>query len=59
MAKNEVDALMVSTLEKVKGIVKACPFTPEDRRKIMEIEQDAEKRSLMGLGKVVNVGVRA
>ena len=58
MDKNEIDALMVSTLEKVKGIVKACPFASEDRRKIMDIEEDAEKRSLMGLGKVVNVGVR-
>jgi hypothetical protein len=58
MDKNEADALMVSTLEKVKGIVKASPFAPEDRRKIREIEEDAEKRSLMGLGKVVNVGVR-
>ena len=58
MDKNEIDALMVSALEKVKGIVKACPFASEDHRKIMEIEEDAEKRSLMGLGKVVNVGVR-
>jgi hypothetical protein len=58
MDKNETDALMVSTLKKVKGIVNASPFAFEDRRKIMEIEQDAEKRSLMGLGKVINVGVR-
>jgi hypothetical protein len=58
MDKNETDALMVSTLEKVKGIVKACPFASEDRRKIMDIEEDAEKRSLMGLGQVINVGVR-
>jgi hypothetical protein len=58
MDKNETDALMVSALEKVKGIVKALPFASEDRRKIMEIEEDAEKRSLMGLGKVTNVGVR-
>jgi hypothetical protein len=57
MDNSEADALMVSALEKVKGIVKACPFAFEDRRKIMEIEQDAEKRSLMGLGKVINVGV--
>ncbi len=58
MDKNETDALMVSALEKVKGIVKACPFSSDDHRKIMEIEEDAEKRSLMGLGKVINVGVR-
>ena len=58
MDKNQADALMVSALEKVKGIVKACPFAAEDCHKIIEIEQDAEKRSLMGLGKVINVGVR-
>jgi len=58
MDKNETDALMVSTLEKVKGIIKARPVAFEDCRKIMEIEEDAEKRSLMGLGKVINVGIR-
>jgi hypothetical protein len=58
MDKSETDTLMVSALEKVKGIIKALPFASEDRRKIMEIEEDAEKRSLMGLGKVTNVGVR-
>lgn len=58
MDRNETDTLLVSTLEKVKGIVKAFPFASEDRHKIMEIEEDAEKRSLMGLGKVINVGVR-
>ena len=58
MVKNETDTLMISTLEKVKGIIKAYSFATEDRRKILEIEEDAEKRSLMGLGKVINVGVR-
>jgi hypothetical protein len=57
MDKNETDALMVSTLEKVKGINKAEPFALKDRAKVKEIEKDAEKQSLMGLGKVVNVGV--
>jgi hypothetical protein len=55
---SSIDELMVSTLERVKGIVKAAAFVGEDRRRIMEIEEDAEKRSLMGLGKVVNAGVR-
>ena len=58
MDNSGIDGLMVSTLENVKGIVKASPFVDEDRHKIMEIEEDAEKRSLMGLGKVVNAGVR-
>jgi hypothetical protein len=58
MEKNETDTLMVSALEKVKGIVRAKPFAFEDRVKIEQIEADAEKQSLMGLGKVVNVGVK-
>jgi hypothetical protein len=58
MDKNESDALMVSTLEKVKGINRAKPFADPDRARIEQIEADAEKQSLMGLGKVVNVGIK-
>lgn len=58
MDKREADTLMVPALKKVKGIVEASPFSSEDHQKIIDIEQDAEKRSLMGLGKVVNTGVR-
>jgi hypothetical protein len=49
---------MSEALGKVKGIVQARVVSPEDRVKILAIEQDAETRSLMGLGKVVNRGVR-
>jgi hypothetical protein len=58
MEKNEADALMVSALENVRGINKARPIAFEDREKIEQIEAEAEKQSLMGLGKVVNVGVK-
>lgn len=58
MDKRMADGMMISALKKVKGIVEASPFLFEDRDKIIDIEQDAEKRSLMGLGKVVNTGVR-
>ncbi len=58
MDKKEADARMVPTLKKVKGIVNASLFSSEDHQKIIDIEQDAENRSLMGLGKVVNTGVR-
>ena len=58
MDKRVADGVMVSALKKVKGIVEATPFLFEDRQKILDIEQDAENRSLMGLGKVVNTGVR-
>ena len=58
MEKRVADGLMVSALTKVKGVAEASPFSSEDHQKIIDIEQDAENRSLMGLGKVVNTGVR-
>jgi hypothetical protein len=58
MDREEADAAILQAVRKSKGIVKAAPFLPEDRRKIMDIEADAEERSLMGLGKVINTGVR-
>jgi len=58
MDRRVTDGLMVSALKKAKGIVEASSFSSEDQQKIIDIEQDAENRSLMGLGKVVNTGVR-
>jgi len=58
MDKRVADAVLLSALKNAKGIVEASPFLFEDRQKILDIEQDAENRSLMGLGKVVNTGVR-
>jgi hypothetical protein len=58
MDKKKADGLIISTSKKVKGIVEVCVFSDQDRQKLFEIEQDAEERSLMGLGKVVNTGVR-
>jgi len=52
-----IDEVMITAMKKAKGIAEALPFSSEDRQKIIGIEQDAEKRSLMGLGKVVNSGV--
>ncbi len=45
-------------MKKVKGIQDFCEIHFEDRQKILELEEEAEKRSLMGLGKVINSGVR-
>ena len=58
MDRKEADASIVRAVKKSKGIIEAAPFLPEDRAKIMDIEADAEERSLMGLGKVINTGVR-
>ncbi len=52
-----IDPLVVSALARVRGIRAARPVAPEDIGKIVGIEQEAEARSLMGLGKVVNSGI--
>jgi hypothetical protein len=58
MDKKKADGLIIPALKKAKGIVEVFVFSDQDLQKLFEIEQDAEKRSLMGLGKVVNTGVR-
>lgn len=49
---------MTIALKNVKGILKAGPFSGNDCRKLLDIEQEAEKKAFMGLGNVVNAGVR-
>ena len=56
--RTKADALMIAALKKVKGLVEASPFSEKDSQQVLGIEEDAEKRSLMGLGKVTNTGVR-
>jgi hypothetical protein len=57
MDRKMIDEVMIAALNKGKGIVEVCPFSDEDRRKVLDIEQEAEKKSLMGLGKVINSGM--
>lgn len=57
MDRKMTDELMVAALSKGKGIVNVCRLSDEDRQKILEIEHEAEKKSLMGLGRVINSGV--
>lgn len=57
-AAQTTEELLVAAIRKVKGIVEVAALPPQERRRVQEIEQDAEQRSLMGLGKVVNSGVR-
>lgn len=59
MDDTKPNEVMLKMLSNVKGIVNACPVSDGDRQIILDIEQDAENRSLMGLGKVINTGVRA
>jgi hypothetical protein len=54
----KADAVMIAALKKVKGILKAAPFSEKDSQQVLDIEDEAEKHSLMGLGKVTNSGIR-
>jgi hypothetical protein len=58
MDRKMIDGVMISALRNVKGIVNSCPLPNDDHPRILEKELEAEERSLMGLGKVVNTGVR-
>jgi NAD-dependent dihydropyrimidine dehydrogenase PreA subunit len=52
------DELIQDALGQVKGMLRVAAVAQEDRREIQNIEEEAESRSLMGLGKVINVGIR-
>jgi hypothetical protein len=58
MEKKDMDVLVTAALKGTKGIVNAAPLAVEHRERIFALEKDAEERSLMGLGKVVNAGVK-
>jgi len=58
MDRKMIDGVMIAAFRNVKGIVNSCPVPTEDYSQILEKEIEAEKRSLMGLGKVVNAGVK-
>ena len=58
MDRKAADAAILEAVANSKGIVEVTPFLWEDRGKIVDIEADAEERSLMGLGKVINTGVK-
>jgi hypothetical protein len=58
MDRHLIDEMIMSAMRNIKGLVDCCPLPEEDYAAILEKELEAEKRSLMGLGKVVNAGVR-
>lgn len=45
-------------LRQVKGLIEIALVYEEERREIERVEKQAEAKSLMGLGKVVNSGLR-
>lgn len=58
MERKKTDRLITTAMERAKGIVRAIPLEETHRGKILSLEEAAEEKSLMGLGKVVNSGVR-
>jgi hypothetical protein len=58
MDKDKGDKFVIDAFKQVKGIVDAFALSDQDRERILQIEEDAEKRSLMGLGRVTNRGVK-
>ena len=58
MDRQKLDKMMATALLKVEGIINASPFSSDDRRTMLDIEQEAEKKAFLGLGSVINSGVR-
>jgi hypothetical protein len=58
MDREIINDVILNALEKVKGLKRVCRLRNEDYPVILQKEQEAEERSLMGLGKVLNTGVR-
>ena len=58
MDPEQINKIMTVAFSKVEGLIKTGPFSNADRGKMLEIEQEAEKNAFMGLGNVVNAGVR-
>jgi hypothetical protein len=58
VTRQQGDELILEALHRVKGIVAAVPLADEDREEVRAIEADVETKSLLGLGKVINAGVR-
>lgn len=54
----QLNTQIAQTLTKIKGILCVYPIRREDYPEILRFEDEAEKRSLMGMGKVINSGVR-
>ncbi len=54
----QLNTQIMQSLKGVIGIQDVCFLRPEDHHKILNVEEEAEKRSLKGLGKVINSGVR-
>ena len=58
MDPEQIDKILTVAFSKVEGLINTSPFSNDDRPKMLDIEQEAEKNAFMGLGNVINAGVR-
>jgi len=55
---SEIESKVKSALESIKGVLGIKILSQEERNVILELEQEAEKHVLFGLGKGLNTGLR-
>ncbi|MEM3437122.1 MAG: hypothetical protein QXP55_01105 [Nitrososphaerales archaeon] len=58
MDVNEIEKKIRLVLEGVKGIINIKVLSKEEKEKLLELEQEAEKKVLFGIGKGLNLGLR-
>lgn len=56
--KEKVMSKVVSVLKSSKGVHVTCELSKDDRKIILQLEKEAEKRVLGGLGRSFNAGLR-
>jgi hypothetical protein len=57
--RKSVDMKIIAGLKEGKGIEDVRPLLEQDRARVLEIEEEAQEKSFMGLGIVINMGVKA
>jgi hypothetical protein len=58
MRREQEEELILAALQRVKGLAEVLPLADDDRQQLHAIEQEAEAKSLLGLGKVINAGIQ-
>jgi hypothetical protein len=53
------DGGMLEALRAVRGVLQAARLQEDERETLRGVEAEAEKKSLQGLGRVINAGVRS
>lgn len=56
--RGDLDGAVVACLRSVPGVLGAARLEESDLERLLNLESDAEKRSIFGPGKLVNAGLR-